>query len=87
MPKLKPSATEMMNREVRASLLAGQERKAMSDQAVATCIGVCKETYQKKKRAPEKLTLEEFRNLIKIFKIPDNEILRMVKSEQDNSAK
>ena len=39
MPKLKPSATEMMNREVRASLLAGQERRAMKDQSVANYIG------------------------------------------------
>ena len=51
MPKLKPSATEMMNREVRASLLAGQERKAMPDQSVAKYMGSCKETYQKKKES------------------------------------
>lgn len=81
MPKLKPSATEMMNREVRASLLAGQERKAMQDSTVAKSLGTCKETYQKKKREPDKFTLEEFRNLIRIFKIPDNEIIRMLKSE------
>ena len=81
MPKLKPSATEMMNREVRASLLAGQERRTMADQAVAKYIGTCKETYQKKKRDPEKLSLEEFRCLIKLFKIPDHEIIKMVREE------
>ena len=81
MPKLKPSATEMMNREVRASLLAGQERRAMKDQSVANYIGTCKETYHKKKRDPEKMTLEEFRCLIKLFKIPDHEIIKMVKEE------
>ena len=81
MPKIKPSATEMMNREVRASLLAGQERKAMPDQSVAKYMGSCKETYQKKKREPEKMTLGEFRCLIKLFKIPDQEIIRMVKEE------
>lgn len=81
MPKLKPSATEMMNREVRASLLAGQERKAMADQSVAKYMGACKETYQKRKREPEKMTLGELRCLIKLFKIPDQEIIRMVKEE------
>lgn len=81
MPKLKPSTEELMNREVRASLLAGQERKALNDQSVAKYISTCKETYQRKKRSPEKFTLEEFRNLVKLFKIADDEILRMVKPE------
>lgn len=81
MAKLKPSTEELMNREVRAALLAGQERRAMSDQSVAKYIDTCKETYQRKKRDPEKFTMEEFRNLVKLFKIPDVEIIRMVKAE------
>lgn len=79
MPRAKPNITEMMDREVRAGLLAGQERKAMQDASVAKYIGTCKETYQKKKREPEKFSIEEFRNLIKLFKFTDEEIIRMVK--------
>lgn len=81
MPKLKRSATEMMNREVRASLLAGQERKAMPDQSVAKYMGSCKGNLSKEKRDQEKMTLGEFICLIKLFKIPDQEIIRMVKEE------
>lgn len=82
MPKLKPTTEELMNREVRASLLAGQERKALNDQSVARYISTCKETYQKKKRSPEKFTLEELRHLARLFKIPDAELLRMIRAEE-----
>lgn len=79
MPRAKPSIEEKMDREIRASLLAGQERKALQDSSVAKYIGTCKETYQKKKREPERFSIEEFRSLIKLFKFTDEEIIRMVK--------
>lgn len=81
MPKLKPSAYEMMNREVRAALLAGQERKDMDSSATAKCLGVCKETYLRRNRNPENFTLADFRILIRVFKFTDEEILRMVKEK------
>lgn len=82
MPKLKPSATEMMNREVRASIMAGQERRDMTSESTAKCLGVCKETYLRRSREPENFTLENLRILVKIFKIPDAEILRMIREEK-----
>ena len=50
MAKLKPTTEELMNREVRASLLAGQERKALNDQSVAKYISTCKEQLKKLRR-------------------------------------
>lgn len=81
MPKLKPTATEMMNREVRASLKAGQERRAMSDENTAKYIGMCTKTYQKKKRSPDLFTIGDLRNLVKVFKVPDSDLLRMIREE------
>lgn len=79
MPKLKPSATEMMNREVRASLAFGQAQRGMDDLATSKCLGTCKVTYQRRKRNPETMSVAELRSLIRIFKIPDDAIVRMLK--------
>lgn len=81
MPKLKQSDYEMMNREVRAALMAGQERKDMDSSATAKCLGVCKETYLRRNRNPEKFTLADLRILIRVFKFTDEEILKMVKEK------
>lgn len=81
MPKLKPSANEQMNREVLAALNGGQTRKAMTDASTAKIIGIHKDTYQRHKREPERITLSELRCLVRVLKITDAEILRMVRSE------
>ena len=81
MPKLKTTATEQMNREVRASLNAGQERKALTDEKAAKLLGVSKSTYQRHKRNPEVINLGEFRRMVKLLKLQDSDILRMVREE------
>ncbi len=82
MPKLKPSATEQMNREVRAAVNAGQERNSLSDERTAKLLGMSKGTYQRHKREPERICLAEFRRIVKLLKLQDPDILRMVREEQ-----
>lgn len=82
MPKLKVSATEQMNREVRAAVNAGQERNSLNDERIAKMLGISKGTYQRHKRKPEKICLAEFRRIVKLLKLQDPDILRMVREEQ-----
>lgn len=82
MPKLKPSATEQMDREVRAALASAQIRRDLTDEKTAKAIGIHKQTYQRHKREPEYISLGELRRLVRLFKISDAEILRMIRSEE-----
>ena len=82
MPKLKPSANEQMNREVRAALTSGQIRRDLTDEKTAKAIGISKPTYQRHKREPECISIGELRRLVRLFKISDAEILRMIRSEE-----
>lgn len=82
MPKLKPSATELMDREIRAAILAGQERRAMDSKTTAKYLNMCKETFLRKNREPKDFTIENLRVLVRIFRITDDEILRMIRGEK-----
>lgn len=79
MPKLKPSSTEVMNNEVRASLAAARERKSLTIPSMAKCMGMCRTSYDKKFRSPEKMSLGEFRTLVKFTNPTDDQILKMVR--------
>lgn len=81
MPKLKPSANEQMDREVRAAVNAGQERKSLNDERTAKMLGISKGTYQRHKREPERICLAEFRRMVKLLKLQDSDILRMIREE------
>mgnify|MGYP002611057713 CR=1 FL=1 len=81
MPALKSSATEQMNREVRAAVNAGQERRSLNDERTAKMLGISKGTYQRHKRAPEGINLGEFRKMIKVLKLQDTDVLRMLREE------
>ena len=83
MPALKPSDNELMNREVRASLEAGQIRKGYDDARTAKLLCMCKATYQKKKREPYLFTIEELRRLVHIFHIPDADVLNMLRRKEE----
>ena len=71
----------MMDREIRASILAGQERRGIDNKQTAKCLGICKETFLRKNREPKDFTIENLRVLVKIFRIPDENILRMIKEK------
>lgn len=81
MPALKSSATEQMNREVRAAVNASQERRTLNDEKTAKMLGISKVTYQRHKRAPEGINLGEFRRMIKVLKLQDTDVLRMLREE------
>lgn len=80
MPALKPSDRELMNREVRAVLRATQERKGLKSQNMAKSVMIPYSTYQKRLKEPEKLSLEDFRMIVRFCKPTDEEILRMVRA-------
>lgn len=82
MPKLKTSANEQMDREVRAALTSGQIRRDLTDEKTAKALGISKQTYQRRKREPECISIGELRRLVRLFKISDAEILRMIRSEE-----
>ena len=79
MPRLKPSTREIMDREVRAALKAGEQRRAMKGSAAAKYLGMSKSTYYLRQKKPENVTLCELREIVKFAECTDDEILRMIR--------
>jgi hypothetical protein len=82
MPRLKKTATEMMDKEVQAALASGEILRDMKPDQVGKCIGTCGETYRRRKRNPGEFTLADFRVLVRVFQIDDARILKMVREEK-----
>ena len=79
MPKVRPTDTEMCNREVRAILAAGQVRQAVTDDDVAKYMGVVPRTYQRRKKEPGDFSLRELRAIVKVMRLSDQEIVALIK--------
>lgn len=80
MPRLKPSAREIMDREVRAAFKAGEQRRGMKYDAAAQYLGMSKSTYYLRQKNPENVTLCELREIVKFAECTDDEILRMIRA-------
>ena len=52
MPRLTPSATEMMDREYRAAYKAGLELKGLTPASIAKLLGTCEKTVKRRKDKP-----------------------------------
>ncbi len=82
MSKLQISDKELMDRQVRASESFFRNLKDLTIQKAAKCLGVCTATYKNWLARPEVMTLRAFRDFVKFHKIPDDQILRMIRPER-----
>lgn len=82
MPKLQSSDKELMDRQFRASESFSREIRAIEMKKISKCLDVCLTTYKNWLKRPEIMTLEKFREFVKFHKIPDDQILRMVRPER-----
>lgn len=82
MPRLKPSAREIMDREFLAALDAGEQRRGMKYDEAARYLGMSKSTYYKRHKEPGKTKLCELREIVKFAKCTDDEILLMIRGEK-----
>lgn len=82
MSKLPPSDEELMDRQVRASESYFRNLKKLAIPKAAKCLGMCVATYKNRMERPEIITLEDFREFVRFYKIPDDQILRMIRPER-----
>ena len=68
MPRLKPSDKEESHRVVRACISAGMERQALSNEQLATSLGVTAITVRRKRNSPQDFTLGELQKMAKKLK-------------------
>lgn len=68
MPKLKTSAREEANRIVQACIANNMELYGVSEDELATRLGIVKKTLQNKRKRPEIFTFDELRNIAQILK-------------------
>lgn len=78
MPKLRPNEKELQDRERRAVLEAGQAREAISDEAMAKSIGVVLRTFQRRKKEPGELSVQELRAITKTLHLTSTEVMTFV---------
>mgnify|MGYP005758009149 CR=1 FL=1 len=82
MPKIQPSLDEMRDRESRAVMADGQMRKALKDEDMGRFLSITRPTYQKRRRQPDTFTMREFRALIRVLGLSDEEIIRFVRGKR-----
>ncbi len=70
MPKLKPNPIEESSRVVRACVSNNMNLYGISEDVLATKLGVTKRTVQNRRDRPENYTLEELWSLSKALKLP-----------------
>lgn len=78
MPRLTPSATEMMDREYRAAYKAGLELKGLTPANIAILIGRCEKTVQRKRDCPGDLTLFELRAIAAKLNFTPEQVVKMI---------
>lgn len=82
MPRLQPSLDEMRDRESRAVMADGQTRKALSDDEMGKLLRVARQTYQKRRRQPDTFIMREFRAMVRVLGLSDEEIVRFVRGKR-----
>lgn len=75
MPKLKPSTNERLNRLFVGTMEKYQKVEAVTDEQLASKVGVTTRTLQNWRNNPEHIELCKLRIICKTLRIPDNEIL------------
>lgn len=68
MPKLKPSPLEETYRILRAHIAGNQERYAITDEFLASRLGISVSTFKKRKTHPGTFTLNELHLIAKHLK-------------------
>ena len=78
MPKLKPGIQEERNRIVRSCIRGNQERYGVSDDQLASRIGVVTRTVQNRRDRPENFTLKELQEANQILKLTPVQAASMI---------
>jgi len=73
MPKLKPSPTELKNREVLKVITGNMAGEGIDHKGLCKIAGFCETTYRKRMRHPETFTLLELRRISTGLKFSDEE--------------
>ena len=74
MPRLKKSEEQQADTILRAAIKRQQTMFDYNESKVASVMGVSVETYRRRRRSPENLTLGELRTLCKKLKLTDRDI-------------
>ncbi len=82
MPRLQPSLDEMRDRESRAVMADGQVRKAYNDKEMGKFLAITRPTYQKRRRQPDTFTMREFRAMVRVLGLSDEEIVRFIRGKR-----
>ncbi|OUP21362.1 hypothetical protein B5F29_02460 [Lachnoclostridium sp. An196] len=82
MPRLQPSLDEMRDRESRAVMADGQARKAYNDEEMGKFLAITRPTYQKRRRQPDTFTMREFRAMVRVLGLSDEEIVRFIRGKR-----
>ena len=78
MPRLTPSATEIMDRNFRAAYLAGLELKGLRPKNIARVIGKCEKTVARKRDHPGDMTVFELRAIAETLGFTADQVARMI---------
>lgn len=78
MPRLTPSANEMMDREYRAAYKAGLELKGLTPASIAKLLGTCEKTVKRRKDKPGDLKLFELRAIAEKLNFTPEQVVRMI---------
>ena len=78
MPKIKPTDTELLNRQTRAVISYGMDKMAISEPELAKSINRDVRTLQRKRQHPENITLSDIRIFVRLFKLSDEQVINML---------
>ena len=78
MPRLKPSATELHNRQTQAVFDYAVQKERLDYDVIAKNCGCTSRTIQKKKKNPESMTLKEIRIFARLGKLTDAQLVEFI---------
>lgn len=78
MPKLKPSTTELQNRQTRAAISHNMEEFGITESELAKRLDCTVRTIQNKRRKPETFSLPELRIIALALKMTDAQVVELL---------